>query len=453
LEMPYLNSVQADITTLSFLFAIIVLTAVAFGIVPALQVSKSACADALREESRTSAGTRGGWFRDGLVVAELSVSIVLLMGAGLMVRSLSSLLHQNPGFDRTNLLTFIVSLPQSSYKDDPAVRQFTKRLNDALQQLPGVHEIAVISRLPVTGAGNTIRFLIEGKPRPKGAEDEGSIRDVSENYFSVMRIPVLKGHTYDARDVDPSAPQRIVVNQAFADRYLPNDNPIGKRLRFTFSDQQPYQEIIGVVANENTEGLDASMQPVMYCSFERGPDSAFYVVVRTPSDPQTMISSARQALRGVNPEVPMIAPRSMEGVISDSYAVFLRRFPSRVITAFAGLALILSIIGLYGQISFSVAQRTREIGVRMALGADSRDVLRLIVARGLLLTFAGVTIGTVAALAITRLLTGLLFGVTPNDPGTLVGVATLLAIVSIAASLVPAFHATRVDPMVALRYE
>jgi len=215
----------------------------------------------------------------------------------------------------------------------------------------------------------------------------------------------------------------------------------------------PYQEIIGVVANENTEGLDASMQPVMYCSFERGPDSAFYVVVRTPSDPQTMISSARQALRGVNPEVPMIAPRSMEGVISDSYAVFLRRFPSRVITAFAGLALILSIIGLYGQISFSVAQRTREIGVRMALGADSRDVLRLIVARGLLLTFAGVTIGTVAALAITRLLTGLLFGVTPNDPGTLVGVATLLAIVSIAASLVPAFHATRVDPMVALRYE
>jgi len=453
LEMPYLNSVHADMTTLSFLLVIIVLTGVAFGIVPALQVSKSACADALREESRTSAGTGGGWLRDGLVVAELSVSIVLLTGAGLMVRSLSSLLHQNPGFDRTNLLTFVVSLPESSYKDDPAIRQFAKRLSDALQQLPGVHESAVISKLPVTGTGNTIRFVIEGQPKPKGGEDEGNIRDVSEDYFSVMRIPVLKGRTYEARDADPSAPQRIVVNQAFAERYLPNQDPIGKRIRFTFSDQQPYQEIMGVVANESTEGLDASMQPIMYCSFERGPDSAFYAVMRTPGDPQKMISSTGQALRGVDPEVPMIAPRSMESVISDSYAVFLRRFPSRLITAFAGLALSLSIIGLYGQIAFSVAQRTREIGVRMALGADSRDVLRLIVGKGLLLTLAGVVVGIAAALAITRLLAALLFGVTPNDPATLVGVAILLAIVSIAASLVPAFHATRVDPMVALRYE
>jgi putative ABC transport system permease protein len=210
---------------------------------------------------------------------------------------------------------------------------------------------------------------------------------------------------------------------------------------------------MGVVANESTEGLDASMQPIMYCSLGRGPDSAFYVVLRTPGDPQKMISSARQALRGVDPEVPMIAPRSMEGVISDSYAVFLPRFPSRLITAFAGLALILSIIGLYGQISFSVAQRTREIGVRMALGADSRDVLRLIVRRGLALTFAGLLIGVMGALAITRLLSGLLFGVTPTDPATFVAVAVLLAIVSIAASLVPAVHATRVDPIVALRYE
>jgi len=370
-----------------------------------------------------------------------------------MVRSLSALLHQNPGFDRTNLLTFVVNLPEAFYKDDAAVRQFAKRLNNALQELPGVKETAVISKLPVTGTGNTIRFLIEGRPKPKGTEDEGSIRDVSTSYFSVMRIPVLKGRTYEPQDAESSAPQRIVVNQAFADRYLPGENPIGKRVRFTFSDAQPYQEIIGVVANENTEGLDAAMQPIMYSSFERGPDSGYYVVMRTPEDPQKMISSARIALRGIDPEVPMIEPRSMEGVISDSYAVFLRRFPSRLITGFAVLALILAVIGLYGQISFGVAQRTREIGVRMALGAEYRDVLRLIVGKGLLLTSAGVLIGIAAALALTRLLTGLLFGVTPNDPATFVAVVVLLATVSLAASLVPARRAAQIDPIVALRYE
>jgi len=453
LDMPYLNSVHADMTTLSFLFVTIVLTGIAFGIVPALQVSKSECADTLREESRTSAGTRAGRLRDGLVVAELSVSIVLLTGSGLMVRSLSALLHQNPGFDRTNLLTFVVSLPQASYKDDPAIRQFAKRLNSELQQLPGVHETAVVSKLPVTGNGNSIRFLIEGQPKPNGTEDEGSIRDVSTDYFSLMRIPVLQGRTYGPQDTETSAPPRIVVNQAFADRYLPNEDPVGKRLRFTFSDKEPYQEIIGVVANESTEGLDVAMQPILYCSFERGPDSAFYVVMRTPGDPRKMISSARLALHGIDPEVPMIEPRSMEGVISDSYAVFLRRFPSRLITGFAVLALILAVIGLYGQISFGVAQRTREIGVRMALGAEYRDVLRLIVGKGLLLTSAGILIGIAAALALTRLLTGLLFGVTPNDPYTLMAVAVLLAVVSLAASLVPARRAARIDPIVALRYE
>src|SRR5206468_6613655 len=343
LEMPYLSSVHADVTTLFFLFVVIVLTGIAFGIVPALEVSKSECADTLREESRTSAGTRSTWLRDGLVMAELSVSIVLLTGAGLMVRSLSALLHQNPGFDRTNLLTFVINLPEASYKDDAAVRQFAKRLSSALQELPGVRETAVISKLPVTGTGNTIRFLIEGRPKPKGTEDEGSIRDVSTSYFSVMKIPILKGRTYEPQDAESSAPQRIVINQAFADRYLGGENPIGKRVRFTFSDSQPYQEIIGVVANENTEGLDAAMQPIMYSSFERGPDAGFYVVMRTPGDPQKMISSARLALRGIDPEVPMIEPRSMEGVISDSYAVFLRRFPSRLITGFAVLALILAV--------------------------------------------------------------------------------------------------------------
>jgi len=381
-----------------------------------------------------------------------AVSIVLLAGAGLMVRSLNALLRQNPGFDGRNVLTFVVSLPESSYKDDPSFIQFEHRLRQALLKLPGMQETAVVSRLPLTAAGNTIRLVIEGHPKAKGEEDEANMRDVSPDYFALMKIPVLEGRNYGPKD-DIKAPPRMVVNQAFVDRYLSGESPLGKRVKFTYSDALQLQEIIGVVANENSEGLDAPVRPIIYNSFEQGPNSAFYVVMRTAQDPESMISAARGALQGIDLQLPMIEPRSMEGVISDSYGVFLRRFPSRLITSLALLALTLAAVGLYGQISFSVAQRTKEIGVRMALGARSGDVMRLIMTRGLALTVGGLLVGTAAALVFTRLLRSPLFGVTAADPWTMGAAVVVLTAVSFAASFIPARRATKVDPMIALRYE
>ena len=451
-DLPFLNAVQLDLNTFLFLLVIALLTGIVVGVVPAWQMSRAETGEVLKEESRTSAGTRMVWLRDGLVVAELALSIVLLTGAGLMVRSLNSLLKQNPGFEGGHLLTFIVNLPQSSYKDEAAALQFQHRLSDALEQLPGVQGTAVVSRLPVTANGNTIRFVIDGHPKEKGTEDEVNIRNVSPSYFSLMKIPTLEGRGYSAAD-DAKAPPRMVVNKAFVDQYLAGENPIGKRVKFTYLDTLPYQEIIGVVANENTEGLDVAMQPIIYSSFEQGPNSGFYVIVRTVQDPASVTSAARSTLQSLDPQLPMIQPRSMEEVISNSYAVFLRRFPSRLITGFAVLALILAAVGLYGQISFGVTQRTKEIGVRMALGADSPAILRLIIVKAFALTFGGLLIGFVAALALTRLLASLLFGVKPVDPLALGAAGIVLTLVAVLAGLIPALRATRVDPLVALRYE
>ncbi len=452
IDLPFLDAVHLDVVTFIFLLGMALLTGIVIGLIPAWQMARSESWEVLKEESRTSASTRTVWLRDGLVIAELALSIVLLTGAGLMARSLNALLKQDPGFEGRHLLTFVVSLPQSSYKAEAAALQFEHRLSEALNQLPGVQGTAVVSRLPVTANGNTIRFVIEGHPREKGTEDEANIRNVSPGYFSLMKIPTLRGRAYAMTD-DVKAPPRMVVNQAFVDRYLPNENPVGKRVKFTYSETLPFQEIIGVVANENTEGLDVPMQPIIYSSFEQGPDSAFYVVLRTAQDPESVTLAARNTLQGIDPQLPMIQPRSMEEVISSSYAVFLRRFPSRLITGFASLALILAAVGLYGQISFGVAQRTKEIGVRMALGADSPAILRMIIAKAFALTFGGLLIGFVAALALTRLLGSLLFGVTPADPFAIGTAGIVLMLVSVLASLIPALRATRVDPLVALRYE
>ena len=450
--MPFLNSLHLDLAVLLFLFGVTLATGIAFGLFPALQMSRRDFGESLKDDSRGSAGSRGSWLRDALVVAELSISIVLLVGAGLMVRSMISLLHENPGFDSRNMLTFAVNLPQTSYKEEPAMLSFQQRLNTALEALPGVQGVGEVSRLPVTGNGGSIRFAIEGRPKALGDEDEAFIRDVNISYFRVLRMPALKGRLYGVDDT-MTAPPRAVVNQAFAEHYFPNEEAVGKRIRFTYSVKEPFREIIGVVSNENSEALDAPMPPIIYASTEQSPDSAFYVVVRTPGEPQNMVSAVRGTLQQLDPQLPLIEPRSMEDVIFSSYAVFLRRYPSYLIGSFAAIALILAMVGLFGQISYSVAQRTREIGIRMALGADPRDVLRLVLGQGMLLTVSGLFAGLLATLALTRLLSDLLFGVTPTDPWTFAAVACLLSGVAMLATYIPARRATRVDPLVALRYE
>jgi predicted permease len=449
---PFLNSAHLDFATFAFLMAITFMTAIAFGFLPAWQMSKSDPNESLKEESRNSTGTRGIWLRNGLVVAELAVSIVLLTGAGLMVRSLNAVMRQNPGFDVNHLVTFSVSLPDSTYKDEASALQFRHRLESDLSRIPAVSGTASVNFLPVTGVGNTIQFVLEGHPKAKGAEDDGAIRDVSANYFAVMKIPVHQGRVFLPSD-DAKAPARLVVNQAFADRFLPGENPVGRRIRFTYMDNLPYLEIIGVVANENSQGLDTPMDPLIYSSMDQSPDLGFFVVMRTSGDSITTLTAARNVLQDIDPELAMLAPRTMDAVITDSYAVFLRRFPSRLISGFALIALVLAAVGLYGQISYGVVQRKREIGVRVAMGASTGNVLRMVVWKGLALTAAGLLIGSIGSLVLTGLLVSLLFGVTPLDPWAMGAAALVLVVVSVIASLVPAYRATLIDPVVALRYE
>jgi predicted permease len=451
-SMPFLSSIHLDFSTFGFLLASTLITSIAFGFLPAWQLSKSDPNETLKEESRGATGTRGVWLRNGLVIGELAISIVLLTGAGLMVRSLNAVMRQNPGFDVNNLVSFSLSLPETAYQDEASALQFRHRLEAQLTRLPGVSGAASVNYLPVTGLGNTVRFVQEGHPKPNGSEDEGAIRDVSPNYFSIMKIPVNQGRIFLPSD-DTKAPGRLVVNQAFADRFLSGENAVGKRLKFTYSDNLPYMEIIGVVANENSQGLDTPMDPIIYASMDQGPDSGFFVVMRTSADPSTTLTAARDALHDIDPELAMISPRTMDAVISDSYAVFLRRFPSRLISGFALIAMMLAAVGLYGQISYGVAQRRREIGVRVAMGASTGNVLRMVVANGMVLTAAGLFIGFAGSLLLTGLLVSLLFGVTPLDPLTMAVSALLLMVVSIVASLVPARRATLIDPVVALRYE
>jgi putative ABC transport system permease protein len=452
-SMPYLKSVQVDPAVLAFTFIAAVLAGIVFGVIPALQMSRTDVNVGLRDETRGgSAGVERSKLRDWLVIGEIALALVLLAGAGLMVKSVSALMHQNPGFDSQNLLTFAVGLPDNLYKDDASALQFEQKFAAKLRALPGVQDAAVTSKLPVTGNGNTIRFIVEGRPTAQGQEDECNIRDVTANYFSVMKVPLIEGRFFGPTDI-AGAPPIVIVNQAFTKAYFRNEDPVGKRIRFTYSPKEPFREIVGIVGNENEGQLDEPMAPTLYPVFAQSPDSYMYFAVRTTTKPESLVAGARDVLRGIDPQLPLIEPAPMERIIAESPAVFLRRFPSFLIGSFAGLAMVLAMVGLYGLVSYSVSQRTREIGIRMALGAQRDDVLHLILRQGLRLAMFGVGIGLVAAAILTRMMSSLLFGVPPVDIATFLATACVLAVVALAACLIPSRRAARVDPIVALRYE
>ena len=453
-RMPYLGSVKTDPTVLVFTLLVAVATAILFGLAPALEAARADVNQGLKDEARSSAGRRASRLRDILVVAEIALALVLLAGAGLMLRSLTALLHSDPGFVPENLLAFGVALPSTSYKDEASVRRFEQQFRDGVRSLPGVQGVAGVGKLPLTGNGNTIRFVVEGRPTAQGQEDESNIRDITAAYFDVMKIPLVKGRFFQAADgAKQDAPRLVIVNQVFAGQYFPGENPVGKRIRFTFSPKNPFLEIVGVVGNENADQLGAPMPSIIYTSEDQGPDNFLMYVVRGSGRPENLLAPVRAVLRNVDAELPMINPETMDQVIAGSPSVFLRRYPSYLIGSFAALAVVLAMVGLYGLISFAVAERTRELGIRMALGAESRDLLRLVLRHGMGLALVGVAGGVAGAVALARLIAGLLYGVRPTDPRTLVTVSLLLLAVAALACFVPAWRATKVDPMVALRYE
>jgi putative ABC transport system permease protein len=458
LSMPYLREAGINLSVLAFLCAVTFLTGILFGLAPGLLAARSPLQDTLKDEFRGTSSTHAR-LRNSLVVAELAISLVLLVGAGLVLQSLRALLHHDPGFEMKNVLTFDVNLPDLTYPSEktppyrsPSALRFDREFTEKLRHIPGIVDVAQASGIPASGGSGTIRFLVEGRPKPTGQEDESNILTVSSGYFSTLKIPVVSGRVFLEQDA-PDAPPVLVVNRTFVKTYFPNEDPLGKRIRFTYSDKNPFEEIVGVVGDAAEVDLAQAPPAVIYAANDQAPNTYLRYILRTAGDPVAFVGAARVALREMDPQLPLIQPTTLEQVASESPSVFLRRYPSFLIGSFAVLALILAMVGLYGLISYMVLQRTREIGIRVAMGARRRDILRIVLQQGVRSAAAGVTLGILAGLALTRLLTSLLYGVTASDWLTFSTVALLLLAVALLACFIPARRAMRVDPMVALRYE
>ncbi|MGA8034769.1 MAG: ABC transporter permease [Candidatus Acidiferrales bacterium] len=457
--LPNLRTAATNLPILGFLAAIALLTAFLFGLAPGIAASQVGVSNALKDETRGGTSAGHARFRNALVVAELAISVVLLVGAGLMLESLSSLLRHDPGFDGSHLLVFSVNLPDDSYPSqkeypnlNPSAIRLEHELSDKLRNAPGVTSVGVTDALPVGGASGTVRFVVEGQPVQAGEEDESEIIAANVGYFGTLKIPLVRGRTFAETDQEDT-PGVLVVNQAFATKYFRDKNPIGKRIHFTFNAKEPYREIVGVTRDVAQDDLAGAPAPLIYFPMDQGASTYMTYLVRTEGTPEAFLNTAQALLHEIDPQLPVIQPETMEQFANQAPSVFLRRYPSYLIGSFAALAVILAMIGLYGLISFGVAQRTREIGIRVALGAQPADVLRMVLRQGIGATLAGIGVGIVAALALTRTIASMLYGVKPTDVATFVGVSAALMIVAVAACWVPARRAMRTDPLVALRHE
>lgn len=458
-SMPFLRDAGLHLPVLAFLFGVSVLTGVLFGLAPGLSASQASLNDALKDETRGGTSGAQARLRNALVISEIAISLVLLVGAGLMWKSLRALLGQDPGYDATHVLTFDVNLPDASYPSvkkypfsSPAAIRFEHTFTERLRNLPGVQGVAMASGIPANGGAGTIRFVEQGRPVVAGQEDEASILTVNVTYFATLKIPLVAGRLFNAND-SQDAPQVLIVNRAFASRYFPHEDAVGKLIRFTYNAKEPFRQIVGVAGDTAEEDLAAPHPPLVYYPNDQGPATYLRYMIRTAADPAAFVNTARTALHEMDPQLPMIQPQTLEQVAKDSPSVFLRRYPSFLIAGFATLALILATVGLYGLISYSIAQRTREIGIRVTLGAQRRDILRIVMRQGLTAALTGIAIGVIAGLGLTQLLRKLLFGVQPGDWMTFAGVSIILLLVAAAACVTPAQRALGIDPMAALRHE
>lgn len=449
-NLPRVQEVGLDGRVLGFTLAVSLLTGMVFGLTPALEVSKTDLNKALKEGGgRSNGGSRRHRLGKALLVSEVALSLVLLIGAMLLIKSFLRLRSVDPGFDPKNLLTMGVSLPEAKYHEAHQRAAFFQRVLERIENLPGVRSIGGTLVLPFSGNNWTTYFTVEGHPPPARSEDQAAnFRVITPHYFRAMGIPLRKGRLFTDRDV-PSSPRVAIINEAFARRYFPGEDPIGKSL--SLRDKQGLREVVGVVGDAKHASLHAETRPEVYVPFLQSPYYFLWLVVRTASEPGSLASAIEWEVRAVDKDQAVSDVRTMEELLARS--IGQRRFNMLLLLTFAVLALALASVGLYGVMSYSVTQRTHEIGIRMALGAGPRDVLKLVVGQGLVLTLLGVGIGLVAAFGLTRLMSSLLYGVRADDPATFGFVSLLLIAVALLASYIPARKAANVDPTVALRYE
>ncbi len=426
------------------------MTGVAFGLAPAWQASRYDLQESLREGGR-GAGAGRSPMRSALVVAEVAVSLLLLAGAGLLVKSFERLQAVDPGFDPSNLLTMRLLLPQSKYTEDARKVEFFRRVTERMRALPGVRAASAVSALPFADIGSATSFTVVGRPAlPPGERQGTDVRVADEHYFRTMNIPVVSGRTFTEQEAVENR-KVAVVNEAMVRKYFPGEDPLGKRILVNMGGAPAPTEIVGVVGDARYDKLDGELRPMVYWTPPQLTYASMWLVVRTEGDPASLGPAAVREIQAVDREQPVSDVRTMEGWLAESTA--RTRFGTLLLGAFACAALVLAAVGIYGVLSYSVAQRRNEIGVRMALGAQARDVLRLVVGQGMRLVLVGVALGLAGALALTRLMSGLLYGVEATDPATFAANALLLAAVSLAACYIPARRATRVDPATALRRE
>ena len=452
-NIPRALQVGLDWRVLGFTLLVSVLTGVVFGLVPALHSSKTELTESLKEGGRSGAeGARRNRIRGVLVVGELAIAVVLLVGAGLLIQSLWRLRQVSPGFESQNLLTFVVGIPEVKYPTDKQA-QFYRDLIGRIQSLPGVRSVSSVIPLPLSGDAFSISFETEGRPVAKGDRPSADFFAVQGNYFKTLGVSMLQGRDFTERD-NKQGPPVIIVNQAFARKFFPNEDPVGKRIRpgiSTDTDDPAMREIIGVVSDVRNRNLSSELRPGYFLPAAQMPFNQMTLIVRTTNDPHSVITAVQNEVHAMDNELPIFNVKTMDDYISATVAG--PRFNATLLVIFAGVALILTIVGLYGVMSYSVAQRTNEIGIRMALGAQTSDVLRLIVSQGFKLVLIGLGIGLVGAFGLMRVIASLLFGVTTKDPLTFAAVAVLLALVALLACYIPARRATRLDPLNALRYE
>jgi len=451
IAMPFLKTLSLNGGILAFSFVLSLLTGVVFGLAPALQSARLDLNEVLKEGGRTMAAGASHRLRSALVVTEIALAVVLLVGAGLMMKSLLRLLQTNVGFKTDHLLTVMFVLPPSKYTEDNQTINASQQIQERVRSLPGVSSTGTVDILPLN-AGNTTRFFIDGDPVPApGKEIEANIRIVSDDYFRTLGVPLLAGRAFDDRDA-AGKPGVVIIGKTIADRLFAGRDPVGRKLRYS-SIQADGDLIVGVVGDVKITGLDQAVRPVLYYPFRQSAGPFMSLVVRTDGDPTALAASIRNEIRTIEPDTAILAINSMDQMIAQTPASFMRRFPALLISIFAIVALLLASIGIYGVVSYSVSQQTHHIGVRMALGASPSDILRMVLKQGLLLAVLGVGIGIGAAFGLMRLLRTLLFEVSANDAATFALVAGALFIIALLACYLPARRATKVDPLVALHYE
>jgi putative ABC transport system permease protein len=452
IPQTFIDSQHATLNTRVLLFAIAIsfITGWLFGLAPALQLARPQLQSFLKEGSR-GAGEGAKWnrLRSGFVVFQVALSLLLLVSAGLLIRSFDNLLHIDVGFKPQQLLSLEYRIPRNKYNTSTTQWNFHRQVTEQVGQIPGVTSVALVRGLPFSGNGGTTAIILPDRELPeKGKEPEVLFNTVTPNYFETIGIPLLKGRTFGNED-QANASSVMVVNQFMAERYWPGVDPVGKQIKFV--EDGSTATIVGVVGNAKQFYIDEAQRSQVYSVYSQTPGIFATLVIRTTVEPLSIAEQVRQAVWKVDPDQPMWKIRTAEYLVTRNLSD--RKFVMALMGIFAGIALLLSMVGLYGVISYLVNQRTQEIGIRMALGAQSAQILRMVLKQGMFLVCAGVVVGVVASILLTRLMSQLLYQISATDPVTFGTIVVLLMVVAFLACYLPARRATRVDPMVALRYE